>query len=345
MKLQARTFWLPKDPGFDLEYEDAFAVREVAGLAAIADGVSNAMFSRAWARLLTSEVIVAPPDPAAADDYRAWLARQRTAWRQEIDLSKLNYFQREKLRRCGGAFATLLWVQIRKEENGDGCRFHWQAFATGDSGLIHVRAGLPLQWFPIATAADLQADPITISSVDFGKDHVVEFRSATGELQENDLLVMCTDALLGWALNAMEAEQPPPWEQYWDMPEEVWRQEIITLRDEHKMRRDDTTLILLRVAKEAVPEPAAPEAILEEQETPAHALAEPIIEAPPATPESGLLELGAVPTVVEAASATGSEQEPGTSEPEPEFAPRPVESKTRSVWSMVARLAGLRDGE
>ena len=45
MPTASRVFWLPKDPGYAEEYEDACALDEERGRVAIADGVSSAIFS------------------------------------------------------------------------------------------------------------------------------------------------------------------------------------------------------------------------------------------------------------------------------------------------------------
>ena len=46
MLFQARTFWIAKDAEHANEYEDAFELDGERGIAAIADGVSAAIFSR-----------------------------------------------------------------------------------------------------------------------------------------------------------------------------------------------------------------------------------------------------------------------------------------------------------
>ena len=54
MFFEHKAFWLPKDIEHPDEYQDAFAVDEVRGIAAIADGVSSSLFAASWARLLVN---------------------------------------------------------------------------------------------------------------------------------------------------------------------------------------------------------------------------------------------------------------------------------------------------
>src|SRR5262249_47805928 len=155
-----RVFWQPKDPGYADEYEDACAIELERGRASIADGVSSAIFSGAWARTLTGAVVADPPD-VASPSFWEWLAERRREWSDAIDVSNLTFFQRGKLQQCGGAFATLLWLEWREGEEG----IEWKCTALGDGGLLHERDGQLLAAFPISAADELNADPLTIGSV------------------------------------------------------------------------------------------------------------------------------------------------------------------------------------
>ena len=245
MPATARTFWVPKDLDNEPAYEDAFAVNAERGTAALADGVSSAIFSGAWARALT-EAAAADPPHVEEPSFWDWLAACRQQWRGQLDLGKLNYFQREKLRQVGGAYSTLLWCQWADDAEHPAA-LTWEARATGDTGLLHVRGRELLTAFPIATAAELAGDPQTICSTAGRADEHLAFRTANGRAEPGDWLVLCTDALLGWALAEVEAGRPPDWQEWWDYEADTFRARVAALRDERLMRFDDTTLILLRV--------------------------------------------------------------------------------------------------
>src|SRR4051812_1230815 len=77
MKLTARGFWLAKDDQYAEQYEDAFGVNGARGVAAIADGVSSALFSGDWARLLVEGTLACPPDPSDEVGFLDWLTVRR----------------------------------------------------------------------------------------------------------------------------------------------------------------------------------------------------------------------------------------------------------------------------
>ena len=250
MLFESRSLHTSKDQEFPVDYEDAFQVDGEKGLAAIADGVSSAIFSRQWADLLTCGVIASPPDLYTESAFSSWLATLRQEWIEKIDIHNLPWNQRQKLQQVGGAFSTLLWIELSPnpaESPADQREFRLQCFGIGDCCLFHIRDNEMLRSFPLTTAAEFDADPISICSVDFKKDHQLEFASLDDNCLEGDLLVLCTDAIGKWAMARIEAGDPPVWDSYWDMPHDVWLEEIIGLRTEKVMRYDDTTLVLLRV--------------------------------------------------------------------------------------------------
>ena len=259
MLFATREFHTSKDMDFPNDYEDAFCFDESLGLATVADGVSSAIFSRQWADLLTRSVIEMPPDLYTEGVFQQWLADLRAKWIEQIDLHNLPWNQRQKLQMVGGAFSTLLWLELYPWQVVDGeladdepvddatQKFRMRCFAVGDCSLFHVRNGEILRSFPLNTAAEFDADPISICSVNLNRDHELAFQAIDDACLENDLLVLCSDAIGKWAMTCMEDDNPPDWESYWDKSFEDWIQEIVSLRQNKLMRYDDTTLLLLRV--------------------------------------------------------------------------------------------------
>lgn len=251
MRFEARTFWLPKDADETAQYQDAFALDAETGRAAIADGVSSAIFSGPWAKLLTLGVIAEPPalDDTAA--FQAWLAEKRAAWTNAIDASKLTWYQRPKM--VDGAMTTLLWLELLPAEtNAEGLatRYHLRSFAIGDSCLFHVRGGELLYWFPLENAGDFGLNPAVVASVDRQLDHLLAFKARDEECLPGDLLVLATDAVALWAVERQEAGEAVDWSRYWDCSDDDWRGEIFAHRNAKQMRFDDSTLVLLRVIEE-----------------------------------------------------------------------------------------------
>jgi len=270
MRFQSRCFWLAKDADYADEYQDAFELDSDRGLAAIADGVSSALFSGPWARILTKATVSDPPNLDDSPQFLDWLGRQRTAWQGQIDTRNLPWNVRPRL--VHGAMTTLLWVELVPDGQSDDLvpgRYRLRATAIGDCCLFQCRQGECLRTFPMQAAAEFGLDPAVIGSIDRKLDHLLEFQVVEDECWPGDLLVLATDALALWAMGRAEAGDPVAWDNYWDVSEEAWREEIMSLRRESEMRYDDTTLVLLRVIEEtaapleAIPEEAEPLVVLE----------------------------------------------------------------------------------
>lgn len=250
MPLKSRAFRRAKDPERPQEYEDAYAVDPVRGIAVVADGVSSAIFSARWARILAEATVADPPDPDAQEAFALWLAQRRRSWSAEIDTRGLAWFQRAKLPL--GAFSTLLWVRVTAIDDPPPGQFgahRLQSRAIGDSCLFHVRNGELVRLFPIGRACEFEVDPLVLGSVDLRRDELMQFGKLDEVCYPDDLLVLCTDAVAEWALRQIEAGRSPAWEDYWSCSATEWHEEIDSLRRQRHMRYDDATLVLLRVVE------------------------------------------------------------------------------------------------
>ncbi len=256
MPFHARLFRLAKEAEHPELNQDACRVDVQGGVAVIADGATSGIFSRRWAMILADRVMAGLPevdDPAA---FSAWLAECRREWDTAIDTSCLAWHQKAKLR--DGAFATLLWVEAfpvsdcEMQPGEPASQWFLTARAVGDSCLFLVRDGRLEASFPIQSSEELRADPLLLGSLDLNHDRQLAFSLLETECRSGDLIVLCTDAVADWALRHQEAGDAVAWEEYWDMPRQVWMEEILLLREQGKMRYDDSTLLLLRVGPDAV---------------------------------------------------------------------------------------------
>lgn len=268
MRFESRTFWLSKDSDEPNQYQDAFELDAELGRAAIADGVSSAIFSGPWAHLMTLAAVADPPPLEDTTAFQTWIGDKRAAWLNSIDTSKLTWYQRPKM--ADGAMTTLLWLELAPTETNDegrATRYQLNAYAIGDSCLFHVRDGQVLYWFPLESSHDFGLNPSVVGSVDRQCDHLLEFKARSQECLPGDLLVLATDAIALWAVEQAEAGTPVDWPRYWELPDEEWHAEIFALRDAKQMRFDDSTLVLLRVIEERpapAPPPIEPELLDEE---------------------------------------------------------------------------------
>lgn len=250
---ESRALWLPKDAGFSNEYEDAYDVNERRGIAAVADGVASAIFSRKWAQLLTRAIVQNPPDMHEnSASFKEWLTDLRSAWADSIDMTGLKWHERQKLQQVGGAYCTLIWLELfpakdaqRQDDQEE--RLDFQSFALGDCCLFHVRNRQILANFPMENPEAFRLDPLTVCSVDRNRDHLLTFKTLTGTCRQGDMIALVSDALAEWYIKQIEGEQLILWDEFWEMNQEQFLERVTFLREDHQMRYDDTTLLLLKI--------------------------------------------------------------------------------------------------
>jgi serine/threonine protein phosphatase PrpC len=248
LRWQWRVLTVAKDADYPDENQDVVCVDGEHGAAAIADGVGSSLFARAWAAILVEAAVRDQPNPDDRQMLAAWLAELRAAWRRPIDVARLAWFQKAKLRE--GAFSTLLAVRlVPPQPLSDEVEPAWrlQGMGIGDSCLFHLRGGRLLRKFPVQTSAELDHHPLVLGSVDLNRDEHLAFARFEEPCREGDLVILCTDAFADWALRQEEDGRAANWEEYWDMEATAWKERILSLRSEGEIRSDDTTLVMLRI--------------------------------------------------------------------------------------------------
>ena len=224
LRFDTRLFTLAKDPEQPGAYQDAAYVDVQRHVAAIADGVSSSLFSGPWAAILAEAVVAESPNPGDPPAFAAWLGRQRERWAASIDTGGLAWFQRAKLPM--GAFSTLLYARVSEMADAHAGAFggyRLTAFALGDSCLFQIRGGELVRSFPLETAAQFEADPIVLGSVDLKRDHLLEFALLDEMCYPGDELILSTDAVAEWAVRGYERGEGPLWSDFWQMSEDDWR--------------------------------------------------------------------------------------------------------------------------
>jgi hypothetical protein len=254
MRFDTRLFTLAKDPEQPGAYQDACCVDTEHYVAAIADGVSSALFSGPWAAILAEAVVADSPNPRDREAFDAWLLLQRARWAASIDTGGLAWFQKAKLPR--GAFSTLLCARVCAVDDAPAGTFggyRLVAFALGDSCLFQIRGDERVRSFPLETSAQFEADPMVLGSVDLKRDHLLQFAMLDEMCYPGDELILCTDAVAEWAARCYEQGDPPVWSDFWRMSEDDWRAGVVWLRQQRQMHIDDATMLMVRVVDDRVP--------------------------------------------------------------------------------------------
>lgn len=260
MRFRSHQCWLPKDVEHPGQYEDASACSEKESRVVIADGVSSAIFSRTWARLLTRTAALDPPDVTDSELVAQWLQPLQQKWREQIDFQKVSrdWARGPKLRSVGGQ-STLLLAEVRApadpsvrpEDN----EYRLIGHAIGDCCLFLIRDGSKVQSFPMTDSAAFAEAPYALSSIVKDGDYAAKFEHFDEPCRVGDLIVLCTDAVGLWAMQEYEAGNQVDWMRYWEN-DLAWQEDILELRSRspkdprNRMRVDDCTLFLLQVISE-----------------------------------------------------------------------------------------------
>lgn len=264
MRFRSHQSWFPKEVDLPNDYEDASSRSEKTGRAVIADGVSSAIFSRTWARLLTRTAVANPPSVNDDVGLMQWVGDLQKLWRDGINFKGLPWNLKPKATSTG-AQATLLLIEIEPsgvaagaEAASQPAEYRLQAHALGDCNLFLIRNGEQLLSFPMTDSASFASPPDVFSSIAKNVAYAAKFQHLDNRCREGDLLVACTDAIGLWAMQEYEAGRQVDWMRYWGN-DEAWQADIqhhrgLPAGTPGRMRIDDCTLLLLQVVAETADE-------------------------------------------------------------------------------------------
>jgi hypothetical protein len=256
-RIHWRAFSVPKLGNRPEENEDACLpepglstrIGEGEFQCAVSDGATSTSFSGLWARLLVSEALARPvPVGPVHPDLAGLVASAQARWRNELAGLDLPWHAEEKVRQ--GAFATLAWFGLRCAGRTARSGGDWQAVTVGDSCIFQIRAGAVVKMAPVYCSADFARAPLLLSSVP-ARNAVVLSRpaalTAAGRWAAGDEFLLMTDALAGWFVRETEKGACPldrlkegPGAPLGPQP--AFARWVQTLRENGKIKNDDTTL-------------------------------------------------------------------------------------------------------
>ena len=229
------------------ECEDAHAYHETCPegqtvfAAAIADGATEALFSRQWAGLLVHHFLDQPQQRPWDVN---WLAGPGASLRASVDFGSLPWFALEKAGR--GAFATLLGLSFHLDEGS-----YWIR-SVGDSCLAVVVEGDLQTIFPshLATSEAFGNSPYLLGSNPVMNADLAESQFAqdpTPLSYGRSEFLLLTDAIGCWFVAAVERGEQP-----WQVLREIQCEEEFlafasSQRESRQMRNDDVTLVRVAV--------------------------------------------------------------------------------------------------
>jgi hypothetical protein len=244
MKIYIDVFQTQKAGNTESEYEDAFwppvqntTLQKNKVRIAVADGATDAVYSRLWARLL---VRTYGKRKFTSQTIGAHLGKAAQVWERVVRRRPLPWYAEEKAR--AGAFAALVGLELtQREDDAGGC---WSVLACGDSCFFHLRSDTVIQSFPISRSEDFSNAPLLLGSHrrSTGLEGV---HAATGSWQEGDCFYLMTDALASWFLSRCE-KGVVPWQDLRDVTlakAPAFEDWISRLRQQQEIKNDDCTLV------------------------------------------------------------------------------------------------------
>ena len=183
---------LSKDGEPQYRCEDAVAADRDGLRFAIADGATEGLDSKRWARYLTKAWVspsTAKLDMSVLPEYVSLLGeRQGQRWVSR----ELPWYLEEKSR--DGAFAAFLGLDLHRSPT-------WEAIAIGDCCLFVERAGSLIESFPLSSPEQFGSRPILLPSmVSRFPNYRHALRMKSGGLQAGDRLLLMSDAIACWYL-------------------------------------------------------------------------------------------------------------------------------------------------
>lgn len=233
---------VPKDPAVHELNEDFWAADDKVERVAVSDGASESFDSRKWAQLLVDKYVA---DPAITPDWVSSIVAQYNAG---VDYEQLSWSKQAAYDR--GSFATLLAVEFAFN------RTEVKVLAIGDSVAIHASNGVLFASFPYTTPEEFNSRPNLLSTLTAANTFVAapgffnKNSSKTWTVKSGDYILLMTDAVAQWVLRE-QMESPSALLVMLEVTQaREFEELVLRMRQEHRMRLDDSTLVRLVVEEE-----------------------------------------------------------------------------------------------
>jgi hypothetical protein len=220
----------------------------------IADGASESMLARRWARHLVKAFCAASENVTRGDGFTAAYKEACGTWGEEVARyrreredrgSPVQWYQEAAMAK--GAHATVLAAEFSWTDHGNG---QWTAAAFGDACLFHVSGGQLPRAFPAKHSSEFGDQPPLLCSDGSSTERLATLlaEDASPYAQE-DVCYLATDALAAWFLRSHEAgneawgEARKKLDTATEPGKLAFRNFVRTARGEGHLKNDDTTLV------------------------------------------------------------------------------------------------------
>jgi hypothetical protein len=235
-----RVLWHPKGVAGGY-YEDAAAFDLQGRRFAIADGVSSAIFSDVWAKVLVDTAV---EGDIPLDDMEAmveWLTPLRDQWKESLPTT-MSDFQLQRLQETRGGHSTLLGVNVIDNEG----EIYFESYSIGDCCMFVFRDGKLHASFPGEDAAFFGINPTSLPSSRIPRERYQADRYR-GTLEVGDSVVLASDAVACWMFKEIEAGNDVDLQFFEKIESLDWSEWVRDSRIDKHMRVDDVTLMMFRI--------------------------------------------------------------------------------------------------
>jgi hypothetical protein len=231
-----RRFTVPKAED-EYTNEDFLAGSERKGIYALSDGASISFDSAAWARIVAIAYVRNPQVTTQ------WLTDAIEEFSRKYDRDALPWMAQAAFDR--GSFASLLGIQLRGTDS-------IEVFAIGDSQALLCEGDAIISMFPYSVSTQFTNSPMLLSTsraanVFLKEDGYPESRTVFWDAEGlGSPAVYCmTDALAQWVLERKEEGNSPVKLLQSLTTVRQFRSFVQAERASGRMKRDDTTLLVL----------------------------------------------------------------------------------------------------
>lgn len=244
-------FSAPRKGYDEREYEDAWdrypKIQDAGAFLrlAVADGATASSFAREWAELLARAFV--HRRFVTAGGLRRAVTDAAPFWWRMVLARPLPWYAEEKARR--GAFTSLVGLHLTGDSRTDGSTTEgeWQALASGDACLFHVRADSLLAAFPLQHPEQFTDTPALLSS-HLARNSQAKILTLSGRWQAGDSFILATDALAAWFL-ADAGRGGRPWQSLSALGDQrMFRAWLDEMRATGRVRNDDATCIIVQLS-------------------------------------------------------------------------------------------------
>lgn len=226
-----RTLAVPKAGGEGDDYEDAAAVAvdNWPVCAAVADGATESVFARAWAKRLVRGVV--QEQATTTDSFRNASAEWQAEWATAAQEQATDRPWYVAAKAAEGAFAAVLGLSL----HADG---RWRAVSVGDCCLFHLREGALVQSWPFEAADAFTNRPALVPSQP--TQDAPAPAAATGSWRVGDAFLLASDAVAAWLMRG----DP---DAVRTLDSDAFRERVEAARAHGALRNDDATLLVFEL--------------------------------------------------------------------------------------------------